>query len=95
MEHQLRMPPVAENHKKTESTSSILYLERDATTCYLLPRRSCLRPCARKEQRDGQNDRSKADDSEIHCANFYCFYRMVQDRTQGVMRISVRSRFCK
>jgi hypothetical protein len=35
MEHQLRMPPVAENHKKTESKSSILHLEWDATTCCL------------------------------------------------------------
>jgi hypothetical protein len=35
MEYQLRMPPVAENHKKTESKSSILHLERDATTCCL------------------------------------------------------------
>lgn len=87
MEHQLRMPSVAENHKKTESESSILHLERDATTCCLGVH--ALRPGARKEQRDGQNDRSEADDREIHFADFYCICRSVQDRTQGVMRVYV------
>lgn len=35
MGHQLRMPPVAENHKTKESKPSILHFERDATTCCL------------------------------------------------------------
>lgn len=66
MEHQLRMPPVSENHKKTESKSSILHLERDDTTC-------CLGVHAFDLARaDGQNDGSKAHDREIHFADFYC-----------------------